>query len=160
MKKIVALTLLLCVSPVLAYVDGADDLHISISLTEGEHSRDSNSTSTAISINGSKLVYDKSYSGYRANKRTPVHKEIKIKADDMKRLKKVIAKEKLLISRRLEHPSNGPGRYSIGTISLALGKKRASIKVSGTISEIENEPLYKNVRALMEEIQRIVEAYQ
>ena len=158
MKTIVALTLLFCVSPAVAGVDGADDLHLSISLTEGEHSRDSNSTSIAISISGGQLVYDRSYSGYRANKRTPVHKQIGIKAGDIYRLKKVIGERKLLVSRRLEGPTNGPGRYSIAAISIALGKQRASIRVSGTISRIDNEPLYKSSRALIEEIQRIVEA--
>jgi hypothetical protein len=158
MKTIVALTLLFCISPAVARVDGSDDLHISISLTEGEHSRDSNSTSTAISIDGGKLVYDKSYSGYRANNRTPVHKQIRIKADDIERLKRVIGEKKLLVSHRLERPTNGPGRYSIAAISIALGKQRASIRFSGRISRINNEPLYKSSRALIEEIQQIVEA--
>jgi hypothetical protein len=158
MGKTVALTLLLCVSPALAYIHGAGDLRISISLTEGEHSRDNNSTSTAVSINGSELVYDKSYSGYRAGKRNPVHKEIRIKAGEMNKLREVIAERKLLISHRLEYPTNGSGRYSVATISLALGNKRSSIKVSGGINEIENEPLYKSAQALVKEIERIVEA--
>lgn len=160
MKKIRAFTVLFCFLSAIGYAESGAKLHLSISLTEGEHSRDSNSASTAISINGTELVYDKSYSGYGAGKRKAVHKQIKIGAEEISKLREVIAERRLLVSNRLDHSINGPGRYSVATISLALGQRRGRLKVSGTISEIENEPLYKNAQALIEEIRRIVEAHE
>src|SRR5438270_3796470 len=143
MKKITALALLILASPVFAATDNPA-LHLSLSIIKGEHSRDSNATSTTITINGNHLVYDQRYSGYRAGKREPVHKEAAIRNAEMIRLKALLREKRLLDSAAVMHATNGTGRYVEVTLNVRLGKRRASIKIAGMAKEIEGEKLYQN----------------
>ena len=158
MCKLIALTLFFCNLLAVVLTKYADDLLISVSVIEGEHSRDSNSSSTTITIKGNNLVYDRSYSGYGARKRKPTHQERKLTADEIDQLKQLIAKERLLVSSSTEQPTDGTGRYFIVIMNLRVGKKKSAVKVSGMTSRIEKEPLYKSAKALIDEIDRIRDA--
>ena len=155
MKKIRGLTLVLLASPVFASMD-VREIHLFLSITDGEHSRDSNSTTTKITINGNRLVFDRSYSGYGASRRKPVHKEIDIKDEEITKLKALIASRSFLDSASLVLPTDGPGRYSIIVLNVLADKKKFPITISGMAKQLEGEKLYQNVQALRDEIEAIV----
>ena len=89
MKSILYLSLLLSLAA--APVNKSPDLHISITLTRSEHSKDSNSTQTTITLSSNKLVYDETHHGFHA--RPPVHKERTLTTEEISELKRLI-KEK------------------------------------------------------------------
>jgi hypothetical protein len=161
MKPLVALILLLSTLTVAAEQSAAGDLYISVSLTSTERSKDSHSRTTAITISENKVVYDKTYRGYRRNRREPIHKEFKITEEETGRLKKIIKDHGLLVSDSLQYPSTG-GEFVYFEISLKIraNKKESQIDISGPskAAGITDEKIYKNSNALVEEIFRIINA--
>src|SRR5262249_20282556 len=145
---LVYLGITLLASSALAFPLDSPKLDVSISIVQGEHSRDSNSSTTTISIRGAALVYDKTYSGYRARVRKPVHIEMKLKREDLIGLQAIIDDRKLLDAHSVEHETGGRGRFFEASIDLSVRKRHATIKVSGMTNEIEDEPLYKDVKVL------------
>jgi hypothetical protein len=157
--KVIAFTLSICILPGGALSRCTDDVRITVSIIEGEHSRDSNSSSTTITIKDNDLVYDRLYAGYGNGKRKPIHQEIELTGQEIDQLEQLISKETVLVSRSMELPTDGAGRYVIVIMNLQMGKKKSAIKVSGMFSRIENETLYKTARALIDEIDRIRDAH-
>lgn len=135
--------------------NNARDLTISISVVEGEHSRDSNSSSTTITLKDNILLFDRSYTGYRASMKKPSHQEIELTGQEIDQLKRLISKERLLVSRATQLPTGDTGRYVIVTMNLRMGNRKATIKVSGMTGRIENQKLYKAAKVLIDEIDRI-----
>jgi hypothetical protein len=131
--------------------------HLSVYIVRGEHSRDSNSTTTTITIDGTNLIYDQSYSGFRASSRKPVHKETVLKPEDLSRLEAIIDSNKLLKSKSVKYDTGQPGSYFMGSIDIRLRSSNSSIRLSGMTNQIQDEGLYKKVRLLLDAIQNIVE---
>ena len=155
MEKVIALTLLVSLLPTAQRNSNPRDLRISVSVVEGEHSRDSNSSATTITIKDNDMVYDRSYAGYGARKRKAAHQEIKLTGQELDQLRQLISKESLLVSRSTQLPTHSAGRYVIVIMNLKVGKRKSAIKVSGMTNRIENETLYKRAKALIDEIDRI-----
>src|SRR5258708_15677437 len=78
-----------------------EELSVKITMVTGEHSRDSNSTSTSLTIEGNKLVYEQTYHGFHANRREPVHKEYELTANDQGVLIGLLRQKNLLVNRSL-----------------------------------------------------------
>jgi hypothetical protein len=159
MRNIAALTLLMLSSTSIAS-STIQELHLYLSITEGEHSRDSNATTTTISINGTHLVYDQSYSGYRASSRKPIHKEISIKDEDVEKLWEFISSKGLLNAGSARYATSDYGRYVIITLNVLSAKKKPPVKISGMTRVLGAETLYQDVQALREEMDRIIDAAQ
>ena len=132
-------------------------LHLSIYIVRGEHSRDSNSTTTTISVNGASLVYDQSYSGFRASGRKPVHIERELTNDDLRRLESIIDGNKLLKSKSVKYDTGQTGSYFMGSIDIKLRSSNSSIRLSGMTYEIETETLYKKVQVLLDAVQNLAQ---
>jgi hypothetical protein len=132
-------------------------LHLSVYIVRGEHSRDSNSTTTTITVDGASLVYEQSYTGFRASGRKPVHIEKDLTPQDVRRLEAIIDGNKLLKSHSVKYDSSQPGSYFQGSIDIRLHSGNSAIRLSGMTYEIEAEGLYKKVQVLLDAIQSIVE---
>ena len=161
MRPFVAFILLILTLAVAAQSKPTSDLSISVSLTKTEKSKDSNSRRTTIILNGEKIVYERVYQGYRRNKIEPVHKEFVIKDEDIKRLEKLIRDHNLLISDSLKYPATARSFvYFEISLDVRLDGKQSHIDISGPskAAGIKDQKLYKNTRALLEEIFRILGA--
>ena len=161
MKRIALSLLLLFVSLMTAYGHRKpDDFSLNISLTRGESSRDSHSETITITVNGSELVYEKRYRGFRASTRTPVRKVFSIKNEDLKRLKTLIIDNNLLSTDALAvaGKTGGVRRYFEITLDITLDGKKGSIKISGPrdASEIKTKSIYKRTDALVEAVYKII----
>ena len=132
-------------------------LHLSVYIVRGEHSRDSNSTTTTITVDRGSLVYEQSYTGFRASGRKPVHIEKDLTPQDVRRLEAIIDGNKLLKSHSVKYDSSQPGSYFQGSIDIRLRSSNSAIRLSGMTYEIEAEGLYKKVQVLLDAIQSIVE---
>jgi hypothetical protein len=139
----------------------ASDLYINVSLTRAERSKDSHSRRTNITVSGDKIVYERVYQGYRRNKIAPVEKEFAIKDEDVRRLENLVIEHNLLTPDSLELPSTGGGLiYFEILLDVRLGGKKSHIGISGPskAAGIKDQRLYKDSRALLEEIFRIISA--
>lgn len=157
MKIAIALAWLVCSATSFVSINGAEHLHISISLIRSEHSRDSNSTSTTITVNDHDLVYEESA---RRRKKT-VHKEYKLTDQEVGRLKKLIKERHMLVSGSVEYPTRPvPHTYYELTVEVELNRKKSLIKVSGPVNsdEMKSNILYQKTDALLEEINEIIRA--
>ena len=161
MRFSIALILLILPLAVAAQGKPPSDLSISVSLTKTEKRKDSNSRQTTITLNGEKIVYERVYRGYRRNKIEPVHKEFVIKDEDIKRLEKLLREHNLLVSDSLKYPATARSFiYFEISLDVRSGGKQSHIDISGPSKAvgIKDQKLYKNTRALLEEIFRILNA--
>jgi hypothetical protein len=67
----------------------ADELHIGVRLTMGEHSRDSSSKTTAITVERDGIVWEQTFSGRRRGT-PPSRKEFKLSPADKENLLKLL----------------------------------------------------------------------
>lgn len=162
MKKLAALiALLIFMLPVMASHRPDDELYLSISLTREEHSRDSNSRMTTITISGDELSYDLIFRGFRA--RAPVHKKFRVTAEDIKRIKNLIKARNLLASDSFQYKNregNAARRLFKIAINIRMDGKRSLVELSGpsNMSEIKDKQSYQNANALIEEVFKIIQS--
>lgn len=153
-----ALLICLCASPALCRK--TDDLDISIKLTRGEHSRDSNSRTTTITLAQDQIVYEISYRGAGASRRKPVRKEFKLGDEERGRLIELIRARKLLVEDAIKYPLPGSGivRYFEISVQLKLNGKTGAISIEGPRNavKIKEQKLYQDSTALIEEIYKII----
>ncbi len=150
MKIAIALAWLVCSATSFIQINEAEHLYISISLIKTEHSRDSNSASTTITIKDHDLTYEES-----GRRKKAVHKEYKLTDQEIAKLKRLIKEKHLLVSASVEYPTR-PVTYTYYelTLELELNRKKSLIKVSGPVNsnEMKNNILYQQTGALLEEI--------
>ena len=155
--KSIALFLLSCFAALSAYGFQTDELDIYISSVRSEHSRDSNSTSTTITIKGKTLVFDQKSGG--RGRRAPVHKEYRLTNQEIAQLRKLIAEKNLLVSGSSAYPV-GQGPYTSYDLNVKIGFKgrRSAIQVSGPANsgEMKDDKLYKSASALLAEVLAII----
>ncbi len=160
MKKLLALALLLCAYPALAAIERADALSLQLTMTRGERSKDSNSSTTEITINGETLVYRKTYSGRSRGRMPEETKEFKLAAEDKKNLIKLIKDRKLLRTESIERAQAVSGMYLYFELSVksTVDKSTGSISIKGSrkATDLKEEKLYQDAVALIEEIYAII----
>jgi hypothetical protein len=159
MKKVVMLALMLCALPVLVSGGTKDDFSISLSLTIGERSRDSNAETTTIRLAGNNLTYEQTYSGFRASSREPVRKEFKLKASEIAHLKSLIKEKNLLGSGGLTFkPAAGQFTYFEMNIRVTLKGIISTQELSGPrgAAKIKDERVYQKSVALLQELYRLI----
>ncbi|MDT4897803.1 MAG: hypothetical protein QOH25_2880 [Acidobacteriota bacterium] len=159
MKKLVALMLLLCVAPLLARGEGANDLSLEIRITRGERSKDSHSSTTVLTISGQTLVY-RTISGRRNSGRAVAPREFKLTGEDQRKLVKLIKDRDLLRTDSIEREQDTSGIYRYFELSVKAVVKGneglIQIKGSRKATDLKEEKLYKDAVALVEEIYGII----
>ena len=152
---LVVLAMWLCVNtPALGQKAGR--LYISISETRTEHSRDSNSTSKTIKVNGNALLYEES-----GRRRKPLHQEVSLTDQEVSKLKRQISEKRLLTSYLVEYPeASGPHTSIVLSLELKANGTESQIRISGAMNskEMENDRVYQNAHAFLEEITELIDA--
>jgi hypothetical protein len=131
-------------------------LSLAITVTQGEHSRDSNSSTTSITLTGNRIRYVKSYLGYRASRRPGVDKNVQAHDQDLDQIQKLLVENDLLRSRSSVSPTDQPGSYIEIQATIVSGKRRCTLKLAGMRENAEKETLYTGLRALLSDIEEIV----
>jgi hypothetical protein len=159
MKKIFILALLACALAFPATAVQKDRLSLSLQLTTGEHSPDSNAQTVLITLADDQLTYEQTFSGYGADSRTPVHREFKLKGSEIARLKSLIKERNLLGTGGLKFtPAPGQFNYFEMTIKVTLKGIIATQELSGprAAANIKAERVYQKSLALMQELYRLI----
>lgn len=117
----VCLLLVACACSVSGNV--TDELHIGVRLTTGEHSRDSSSQTTAITVDRDTIVCERTFTGRRRGT-PPLRKEFKLSSADKLNLLTLIRSNKLLVTDSLELPRRSSNyRYFGISVELTLHAK-------------------------------------
>lgn len=135
-----------------------DELHIGVRLTTGEHSRDSSSKTTAITVERDAIVWEQTFSGRRRGTH-PSRKEFKLSPADKESLLKLIRSNSLLVTDSIELPRYGSNyRYFGISVDLNLDGKMGAINISGpgNAVTVKDEKLYQNSLTLIKELYRIM----
>ena len=137
-----------------------DDLQLNITIVTGEHSRDSNSTSTTLTVDGNKLFYEQTYHGAHSGGREPVRKEYKLTAEDRNVLIGLLRQRNMLVNKNVSEPSQAKGssRYFELEIHAGLDGNEASISIDAARNDVKlkNERLYQDSVYLTEQIYKII----
>jgi hypothetical protein len=158
MMKFIVLVFVICALQTSVHASPAEELSINVTLTKGESSKDSHSTTTTINLKGDHLTYAQTSRGFRAQQ--PVRKEFKLVQKDLESLKSLVREKNLLDSDTLEVPlqTSGFRTYFSLTLDLSLGDKKSQIKISGPrrTAGIKDKDIYKNASALLELIYTMI----
>src|SRR5262249_31055568 len=128
--------------PALSVVASTTHLGLTITVTEGEHSRDSNSTTTSISLSGNQIHYVKTFKGYHAGRRDAVDKRAGLRQVDLDRIRELLKENSLLKSRSSVSPIDQPGRYVQIDAAIVVGKRRSTLKFLAMRQNAESNSLY------------------
>jgi hypothetical protein len=138
----------------------AEELSVKVTIVTGEHSRDSNSTSTSLTIEGNKLKYEQTYHGYRANRREPVKKEYEVTANDRNILIGLLRQKNLLVNKSLAGlpPEEGVRTYFSLSVDTKLNGQGHSIKIDGARNDakLKEAHLYRDSVSLIEQLYEII----
>src|SRR5712671_859237 len=143
-----------------ASVPGADDFYLEVTIVTGEHSRDSNSTTSALTVSSGSLAYEQTYQGARSSRRQPVKKEYQLTKEDQDLLIGLLHKGNLLVTRTISRPpqQKGSSRYFELSIRSRLKGKESvvSIDASPHTSELKLDPFYQGSIAVIEQLYKII----
>jgi hypothetical protein len=158
-KAVVVLLLFTAMAVVLAR-GSAEELSVKVTMVTGEHSRDSNSTSTSLTIDGNKLIYEQTYHGFRANRREPVKKEYEVTANDRNMLIGLLRQKNLLVNKSLRGlPQEQDARiYFSLSIETKLNDREHSIKIDGARNDakLKEAGLYRDSVFLIQQMYKII----
>ncbi len=139
---------------------GGKDFYLEVTIVTGEHSRDSNSATSTLTVLSGSLAYEQTYQGARSNRRQPVKKEYKLTKEDQDLLIELLNKGKLLVTRTISRPPQQKvsSRYFELSIRSRLKGKESvvSIDASPNTSELKVHRLYRGSVAVIEELYKII----
>ncbi len=152
--------LLFCACSVPASDAATDNLTLRVEVTTGEHSKDSSSRTTFVTVGpGNKIIAWESESGGRRTTPAPVRKEYTLSAADKSKLIAILRSGELLTTRSIELERD-PATYQYFELSIESfsGGKSGMTRISGsrTAVQLEKETLYQNSIALINELYRII----
>jgi|GEM_PF-3830094 len=130
----------------------ADSFIIKINLTEGEHSKDSWSSETSISIDGSTFLYAKSYSGSAKGHSKDVAKNCTLTDDQVTQIQTLLKDKNLLKTDSLfdkDEKYKSFERFVNLTMRISVWEALSKISVNGDLSALSDSDLYKNCFALI-----------
>ncbi len=152
------IAILACACSVPASGNGAEALGVRVVLTTGEHSKDSSSRTTTITVARDTIAWERTFGG-REGRTPPSRKEFKLSPADKKNLLRLIESNNLLVTDSIKLPrASSNFRYFEISVGLTVGKKTGAISVSGmrTATAVREERLYQNTLVLVKELHRIM----
>lgn len=138
------------------------DFSLTLTLTRGEHSRDSHSTIDEIKINGNRLSFSRTYYGARASKQKSLSYEFRLTNDELKKLKHLLKDQSLFTSVEKEFPDTTRSRrYFIALLEIKRASKSNRIQLSGSSaqSEIKDDALFQRMNNFVHELYGILQKH-
>jgi hypothetical protein len=138
----------------------SEQLSVKVSMVTGEHSRDSNSTSTSLTVERNKLKYEQTYYGYRADRRPPVKKEYEVTANDRAVLIGLLRQKNLLVNKSLAGLPQEPSARTYFSLSVdtKFNGQDHSIKIEGGRNDekLKETDLYRDSVLLIQQLYKII----
>lgn len=158
MKKLLALTILLCAFPFVASGVEGDGLTLTIVIDRVEPGLDGSSTTTTISISGETIYYYER--SYGRNHQVDQRKEFKLDSADIKRISELILAGNLLVKESIIRPEEENGNsYSFRlSFDVELKGKNGLIYIAGprNAADVKDAKSYKNSVIVVEAVYEII----
>ena len=159
--KLALFTSLIAAGPAIARATlPQNEFSLNVTVVTSEHSRDSHSATTNLSVSGDTLVYEETHHGAHANRRQPVKKEYKLTSDDRDRLIGLLKDKGLLTTLTISSSTEpaGPSRDFELSIAAKLAGQESVISISAprTATKLKTNPLYQGSIVLIAELYRII----
>ena len=136
------------------------EFSLNVTVVTSEHSRDSHSATTKLSVSGDTLTYEETYHGAYANRQEPIKKEYKLTSDDRDRLIGLLKDRGLLTTKTIANATEpeGPSRDFKLSIATKLAGQESVISISAprTATKLKADSLYQGSIALIAELYRII----
>jgi len=136
------------------------NLHLVISVITGEHSLDSNSTTTSFTLSDHTLIYERSYHGAHSGRRPSLKKEYKLTHDDETRIMAFMSDKNLWENKTISKPpqEKGTSFYFEITIRGELDHKQSLISIDGSRSDthLREDANYKDAVSLVDQLCDII----
>ena len=139
-----------------------EEFKIAVALTTGELSKDSNSLTTTITVEGRTMTWEQTAGGSRARgEPAPARKTFTLTPTDREKLLKLVRDGQLLTTASVKLPRQPPVFYFELRVETIVGDAKGTVELSGPRSAIEfrEKELYRNSRALLQELYRIMNAH-
>jgi hypothetical protein len=137
-----------------------NEFSLDVTVITSEHSRDSHSVTTSLSVSGDTLVYEETYHGAHANRQQPVKKEYKLTSEDRDRLIGLLKDKGLLTTKTISNSTepDGPSRdFQLSIAAKLAGQEGViSINASRTATKLKTDPVYQGSIVLIAELYRII----
>lgn len=159
--KLAAINLMLALCSLIAWGQlPANELRLEVTITTGEHSRDSNSVTRTLTVSSGKLVYEEAYQGAHSNRRQPVRKEFELTKQDQAALIGLLKENNLLANGTISKPPQQKGfsRYFELSILSKLGGKETTVSIDAFpgAAELKTDRLYQGSVNLIEQLYVII----
>jgi hypothetical protein len=138
---------------------GTNELLVSVRLTIGERSKDSNSQTTIITVKGNAIVWEQAFGGRNGKGPAPPRKVFKLSFADRANLLELITANNLLVTGAIELPrASANYNYFEIAVGLSVDGKKGLINISGlrNAARVKEEPLYQSTQTLLKELYRIM----
>jgi len=137
-----------------------DDLDVAITIITGEHSRDSSSTTTNLTLSNSTLLYEQSYHGARSGRRAPVKKQYKLTKADKTELIALLNEKDLWVTKKISKPPQEKGTSFYFELELRANSKGKqsliSIEGSRSDSDLQEDAAYRSVVSVIDVLYRVI----
>ena len=140
----------------------SDHLKIVVESTTGEQSKDGNSLTTKITVEGVAVTWEQSAGGSRARgKAVPERKRFKLAPAERENLLKLVREGGLLATESLRLPQRPPVFYFALRVQTSMGNEKGAIEISGPRAavEIQEKKLYRSSLTLVNELYRIMNTH-
>jgi hypothetical protein len=140
-----------------------DDFSLNITLTRGERSRDSHSQTTRITLKGSELLYEKTYTGFRGGARSaPVKKSFRLSDEERERLKKLVRDREFPEAYEFlaAEEESGIRRYFELKLNMTLDGNKTVMNIAGprTSQRFREQANFQKADALLDAVYTILTA--
>jgi len=137
-----------------------NEFSLNVTVVTSEHSRDSHSVTTSLSVSGDTLSFEETYHGAHANRQEPIKKEYKLTSDDRGRLIGLLKDRGLLTTKTISNSTDpdGPSRDFKLSITAKLPGQESVISINAprTATKLKADPLYQSSIVLIAELYRII----
>jgi hypothetical protein len=130
----------------------ADSFIIEIYYLDGEKSKDSWSSETNVSVDGSSIIFSKKWSGSAKSRNKDIEKKWNLSDEQVSALQKIIWDNKLLVRETLEDKDEkykSYERFVNLAVSISLAEAMGFIKINGDMLQIQDSDLYLRTMKLM-----------
>lgn len=138
----------------------ADDLSLTVTIITGEHSRDSSSITTSLTLSTDTLLYEQSYHGTHSGRHEPVKKQYRLTNADKTELIALLNKKGLWVTKTISNPpqEKGTSFYFELEMRANLKGKQSLISIEGPRSDspLQEDATYRSVVSVVDVIYRVI----
>ena len=130
----------------------ADSFLVKLNFLDGEKSKDSWTSETTVSIDGSEIKYKKTWSGSAKSRNKDIDKQCTLSDSQVTAIQKIIYDNKLLVKETVtdkDEKYKSYERFVNISLDISLAEALGKIRINGDMVQIKDTDLYKKTMELI-----------